>query len=189
MSKQYPENWDLDSLYPRPETEQFSALLKGVEADLKQLAEDSEALPAFDVAPDTWSAFLTRMAAVQSRYEDLCAFVGCHAADDAGNKTFQRIEGTLSSFDPLWQQALTSVEFGLKELDAQRLETIVEQDSDLKSILFYLQERQRAAGLRLPKGQELLAADLAVDGLQAWSRLYDRLSGGLHHPDGAGRTG
>jgi oligoendopeptidase F len=33
--------------------------------------------------------------------------------------------------------------------------------------------------LRLPKDQELLAADLAVDAIHAWGRLYDRLSGEL----------
>ncbi len=31
----------------------------------------------------------------------------------------------------------------------------------------------------MPKEQELLAADLAVDGFQAWGRLYDRISGAL----------
>src|SRR5690606_39109017 len=35
------------------------------------------------------------------------------------------------------------------------------------------------AAQRLPKDQELLAAELAVDAIHAWGRLYDRLSGEL----------
>ncbi|HTI50220.1 MAG TPA: M3 family oligoendopeptidase, partial [Planctomycetaceae bacterium] len=44
---------------------------------------------------------------------------------------------------------------------------------------FFLTQRRRNAQMRLPNGEESLAADLAVDGIHAWGRLYDRLSGDL----------
>src|SRR6185436_13237098 len=44
---------------------------------------------------------------------------------------------------------------------------------------YFLITRRKNAALRLPKSQELLAADLAVDGIHAWGRLFDRLSGSL----------
>ncbi|MDF1744990.1 MAG: M3 family oligoendopeptidase [Gimesia sp.] len=44
---------------------------------------------------------------------------------------------------------------------------------------FFLEYSKRNAKLRLPKDQEILASELAVDGLHAWGRLYDRLSGDL----------
>ncbi|OYW13183.1 MAG: oligoendopeptidase F, partial [Planctomycetales bacterium 12-60-4] len=49
----------------------------------------------------------------------------------------------------------------------------------LKRIRYYLTHRRRQAELRLPRDQELLAADLSVDGIHAWGRLYDRVSGAL----------
>ncbi|MCA9055787.1 MAG: oligoendopeptidase F, partial [Planctomycetaceae bacterium] len=179
MNADYPLNWDLDSLYPNPADAAFAAQVDRLKQDLRALAEDSESLPMFDVDPSRWGAFVERMADALGRYEDLISFVGCHCAADAGNKTYQRLEGALASLEPLWQQTLTNVEFGLKDIETGRLETIVSQDQRLAAVQFYLEERQRSAALRLPKGQELLASDLAVDGLSAWSRLYDRLSGEL----------
>ncbi|MFV0442638.1 MAG: M3 family oligoendopeptidase [Planctomycetaceae bacterium] len=178
-SRHYPLNWDLDSLYPNPATPEFEQLLEALKRDLQQLATDSEQLPMFDVELHVWGEFLDRMADVLGRYEDLSSFVGCCCAGDAANKAYQRREAQLSALEPLWQQALTNVEFGLQEIESGRLPAVVGHERRLESILFYLQERQRSAALRLPKGQELLASDLAVDGLSAWSRLYDRLSGEL----------
>jgi oligoendopeptidase F len=56
---------------------------------------------------------------------------------------------------------------------------MIAADDYLQEIEFFLAEAKRNAALRLPKDQELLAADLAVDGFQAWGRLYDRISGAL----------
>jgi oligoendopeptidase F len=179
MPLPYPLHWNLDVLYPNPESDAFTCILDALKADMRRLADDSERLPTLDADPAAWGAFVERMADVLGRYEDLNSHVGCHAAADAANKTFQRIEGVLSSLDPQWQQALTNFEFGLKDLPAAKLRSLAEKDARLKSVLFYLEDRQRSAALRLPKPQELLAADLSVDGLNAWSRLYDRLSGEL----------
>ena len=175
----YPLNWDLDSLYPNPASADFAPILERLRADMRQLAADSETLPPLETAPAAWGEYLDRMADVLGRYEDLGSFIGCHSAADAGNKTYQRLEGVLAALEPQWQQTLTNVEFGLREIDPGRLEALLHQDERLARVRFYLEERQRAAVLRLPKGEELLAADLAVDGLHAWSRLYDRLSGEL----------
>ena len=175
----YPLNWDLDALFPHPAQPAFGELLDRLKADMQRLATDSEELPTCDVQPREWGDFFDRMADVIGRYEDLSSFMSCHCAGDAANKTFQRIEAALAALDPHWQQVLTNVEFGLKEVDAKRLPDVAGHDERLGRVLFYLQERQRSAALRLPKGQELLANDLAVDGLSAWSRLYDRLSGEL----------
>src|SRR6185369_16503300 len=52
-------------------------------------------------------------------------------------------------------------------------------DAWLKQNAFFLRQRRKNARMRLPKAEELLAADLAVDGLHAWGRMYDRVSGDL----------
>lgn len=179
MSASYPLNWDLDSLYPHPEQTAFPPLLERLQSDLQSLANDSESLPSLPAEPAAWGTILDRMADVLGRYEDLGSFIGCHSAADAGNKAFQRIEGRLSALEPHWQQVLTNVELALRERTPDELAAAAAREPRLATLRFYLDERQRAATLRLPKAEELLAADLAVDGLHAWSRLYDRLSGEL----------
>src|SRR5207245_6537839 len=58
-------------------------------------------------------------------------------------------------------------------------EALLAADKTLAQNTFFLAQRRKNARLRLPRGEELLAADLAVDGIHAWGRLYDRLSGEL----------
>ncbi len=175
----YPLNWDLDSLYPDPTTDAFAEIFDSLKTDMESLAADSEELPEIDRDPEAWGRFLNRLGDLLGRYEDLHSHVGCHAAGDAANKTYQQYEGKLAALDPLWQQTLTNIELGLRELPEDRLPTVVQQDQVLTENMFYLRDRQRNAALRLPKAQEFLAADLSVDAIHAWGRLYDRLSGEL----------
>jgi len=67
----------------------------------------------------------------------------------------------------------------MKSADESVLAEFLDADPALAEIAFYLNDQRRRAALRLPKEQELLAADLDVDGIHAWARLYDRVSGVL----------
>jgi oligoendopeptidase F len=176
----YALTWDLDSLYPHPDRPEFQSLFQQYSADLTKLAADSETLPAFSPkAATNWGEFLVRLADVFARSDDLHSFISCHAAADAENKLFQRIEGQLSALGPLRQQVLTNVELALKSVSESDLEATARTDQRLTGVAFFLAECRRNAALRLPKEQELLAAELAVDAIHAWGRLYDRLSGEL----------
>jgi oligoendopeptidase F len=176
----YSLTWDLDALYPHPEKPEFQALFERFAANLAKLAADSESLPQFSSsAASTWGEFFDRLADVFARSDDLHSFIGCHAAADAENKLFQQIEGQLSALGPLRQQVLTNVELALKTLSESGLESVAQADERLAKVVFFLDECRRNAALRLPKDQELLAADLAVNAIHAWGRLYDRLSGEL----------
>jgi pepF/M3 family oligoendopeptidase len=105
--------------------------------------------------------------------------VSCHAAAEAGNKQFQQLEATLASFEPDKERIATNVELALRDLSSDDLGAISAAHPKLAENAFFLQDRRQRAGLRLPKELESLAADLAVDGIHGWSRLYDRISGAL----------
>ncbi len=179
---QYELTWELDSLSPHPESAEFTRLLDEYEADLRQLADDSESLPPVvlgDDAPLTWAVFIERFANLFAQTEDLHAFIGCHASADAANKEFQRLEGVLAALSPLREQVLTNVELAFRDVSDNDMEAFLAADERLAAVGFFLRECRRNAAFRLPKPEELLAAQLDVDGLHAWGRLYDRLSGEL----------
>ncbi len=177
----YSLNWDLDSILPNPQTPEFAAQLELFKADLTQLADASDSLPAVTAngAAQVWGLFTDQLSSILARQEDLNAFLGCHAAVDAENKEFQRIEGALSALTPLRQKALANVELAFVGVDETAFDKFIADDAQLKTLRFVLEECRRNAALRLSKDQEQLANELAVDGAQAWSRLYDRLSGEL----------
>ncbi len=176
----YTLTWDLNSLYPNPEKDEFKAILNAYKSDLKQLAEDSETLPAIDATQaKVWGDYLERVASISSRASDLFAFVGCHAAADAENKVYQQTEAVLGALGPLSNQVFTNVESAFREVSDDELSVFAKADERLAKVEFFLEECRANAQLRLPKDLEMLAAELSVDGIHAWGRLYDRLSGEL----------
>jgi pepF/M3 family oligoendopeptidase len=112
-------------------------------------------------------------------YAELNSFAGCHAAADAANLEYRQLESRLAALEPLTEKIAASIEFALQPCSDEVFEAFVSGDERLTEVRFYLEEQRQKAALRLPREQELLAAELAVDGFSAWGRLYDRLSGDL----------
>lgn len=178
----FPLTWDLDSLLPRPESPEFASLLEQFRRELGALADRSEQLPALassDAARRAWGDFLREFERLEAQGGDLLSFIGCHAAADAANKQYRQVEAALSALEPLRERMATNIEFAFREACDEEFLAFVESDGWLKSTRFFLEQRRRNAKMRLAKGEETLAADLAVDGIHAWGRLYDRLSGDL----------
>ena len=181
-SLKYPLTWELDSILPHPESPAFRAVLNDFRSRLTKLVEETDRLPLLNAEPQSvsvWKRLLTEYAAVEMLAGDLSSFAGCHAAADAANKLFQQLEGELSALDPLRAQIATSIEFAVKEANADALSKMLAADAELGELRFFFDERRRNSALRLPKEREQLANDLAVDAIHAWGRLYDRLSGEL----------
>lgn len=179
MTERYPLTWELDSLYPNPETDEFRSIVDTLKVQLTELAAASDSLPPVHADGDvaaTWGEFLDSFESVNAEFIALDAFVGCHAAADAANRTFQRYEGELSALSPLRSQISTNVEFALQAADDETFDDFVAGHPRLAENRYFLDVSRRNAALRLPREQESLAADLDVDGLQAWGRLYDRIS-------------
>jgi oligoendopeptidase F len=180
--KKFAQTWELDSLLPHPETPAFDETLAKFRSDLASLADDSDRLPpvaANSSASNAWGEFLARYETIASTATDLAAFVSCHAAADAGNKRFQQLEAVLASFEPDKERIATNIDLAVRDVDGATLDRFAAANPKLAENEFFLKDHQQRARLRLPKEMENLAADLAVDGIHAWGRLYDRISGAL----------
>ncbi len=178
----YNQNWDLDSLLPHPAGPEFPKIIETYRHDLESLAERSDRLPAVDRSRGNsaeWGAFLKECERLEMQATDLSAFIGCHAAADAGNKLYRQFEAGLSALDPLRERISTNLEFALRDAGQAEFDALVEANDWLSKNVFFLAQRRKNARLRLPRAEELLAAELSVDGIHAWGRLYDRLSGDL----------
>ncbi|MEX0716310.1 MAG: M3 family oligoendopeptidase [Planctomycetaceae bacterium] len=179
-STTHPITWDLDSLLPDPPSDEFRGLLDRFRSDLVNLAARSDALPAPNAAHAAeWAAFLADHQSLSGRASELHSFVGCHAAADAGSRLFRKLEAELSALDPLRERIATNVEFALRETTDEAFAAFVAADPRLEELAFHLANSRKNSLLRLPREQESLAADLAVDGIHAWGRFYDRVSGEL----------
>lgn len=181
-TNKYPQNWDLDSILPHPASPDFQKAVDDFRAGLTALADRSDSLPALGGKPEVvreWAALLREFERLEAIAGDLASFIGCCAAGDATNKLYRQFEATLSSLDPLRERIATNVEFGLKDAGDSEFEKLLTADPWFRDNAFFLKLRRKNARMRLPKAEETLAADLGVDGIHAWGRLFDRLSGEL----------
>ena len=179
MAGRYPLTWELDSLYPHPETVEFRAVVDSLKGALSSLADESDSLPVVSGDGDSsavWGDFFGRFESANAEFIAVDSFVACHAAADAANRTFQAYEGELSALSPLRSRIETNIEFALQAADDEEYAAFVAGHDGRSASRYFLDVSRRSAALRLPKEQELLAADLEVDGLRAWGRLYDRIS-------------
>ncbi len=120
--------WDLDSILPHPQTEEFQAVFKKFRADLTELAERSETLPTAGGSAETvaaWKSFLKDYEAVSAQASELSSFISCHAAADADNKLFQQLEARLSTLFPLQAQIATNLEFAVKAASSTDIEALI----------------------------------------------------------------
>ncbi|WP_437188420.1 M3 family oligoendopeptidase [Planctomicrobium sp. SH668] len=180
VASKYSIVWDLDSLYPRPDSPEFKQLLSKFKKDLAALAEESEALQSPSKATArAWGEFIERVEKLFSFSCDLGAFVGCHTAAESENKAYAQVEALLGATGPQRNQIFTNLELGLRDVSDEQLKEFAAADPRLAHIEFFLTDSRANAQFRLPKELEMLAAELGVDGIHAWGRLYDRISGEL----------
>lgn len=178
--KAVPPTWNLDVLYPRPETAEFATLFESYAVDLKALAAEVGKLAAPSAeTSEMWGKALARLAKTRAEGSSLRSFVGCHAAADATNPTYQQYEAKLAALSPVQTELSLAVETAFGSLSSNDLASLCEADAQLTENRFFLEEAVRDASFRLPGDLEALHAELSVDGLKGWSRLYDRLSGAL----------
>lgn len=182
LETEYPLRWELDSLLAHPERVEFQHHFDCFREELSKLAKLSQSLPAVDTTTTNtraWVKFLQAYEAICVCGGDLGSFIACHAAAAAENQHFHQIEARLAALVPMQEKIAANIEFALKESSDEMFHAFLDSDPRLAEIRFYLSELRRNAQLRLPQEQESLANELAVDGIHAWGRLYDRLSGKL----------
>jgi oligoendopeptidase F len=175
-----PLTWELDSLYPHPESDEFHATVEAARAALSGLAERSDSLGTVGLeSAFAWGAFLGEYGEAVSELNSLGAFVTCHGSADAANRTFMKYEGEIASFGPLVAKICTNIEFGLQAASDEDFAAFLAADEWLSENAFFVTQARKDASLRLPRELELLASELDVDGIHAWGRLYDRVSGAV----------
>jgi oligoendopeptidase F len=182
MSATFSQTWDLQSLLPHPSSAEFTGLMNQYREDLQKFADQSDTLPAVEGAAassQAWVKFLAEYERIETLSIDLHALIGCYAAEDASNKQYLQLDATVSALDPLRERVTTNIDFAMKAASDESFAAFVASQPALKQVEYFLKSRRKHAAFRLPKEQELLAAELAVDGIHAWGRLYDRLSGDL----------
>jgi oligoendopeptidase F len=171
--------WRLESYFPEfggPRMLAFKERLKG---DLAAVAREAGQLdPLGPENGAAWEAVMLRSEDVKSRLDHLISYLDCLESAHADVEAYA-----------LERAAASHLSAELEKLDAVCLKafkgTPEEGFTDwihrpaLQPIAYPLRRMRERARYTMSLPEELLAADLNVDGLKAWERLYDRMTGKL----------
>ena len=180
--------WDLTSYFPQfdgPEMCQFKETLR---RDITSLKEQAAALPPLtDANAEAWEQVLTQNEDLSRRLSHLSSYVGCLASSDARNEAYLKEESGLA----LQRAELAKVRVELlRAVKGVPDEAFVSLKSRaaLAGAEHYLNRLREEARRAMATEKEILAADLGVNGIQAWGRLYDKIGSKLEfdmvYPDG-----
>ncbi len=187
-----PRTWDLTSYFPAfggPEYVAFKTdLARDLAANLKSASALSD-LTTVNVAD--WVKHIQGYEGLVSRIGHLSSYLGNISAADAANAEAKResaaLAGQFATLTKLQGELLRAA----GTTDAAAWDAVLAAPA-LDGAGHTLRRMRAEAKHRMSRAEEALAADLGVDGISAWGRLYDNLTGQMtfemHWPDGKKET-
>jgi oligoendopeptidase F len=125
-----------------------------------------------------WVELLTGLEDAGARFGHLSSYLGCMSAADAGDEVVAREVARKAELAAAWQKVHVAVRAALAEADDEAFASLV-ADERLASARYAIERMRERARRAMAVELEELAADLAVDGIGAWGRLYDAITGKL----------
>lgn len=107
-------------------------------------------------------------------------FALCHASIDAVNPAAKALIGQLAKLSSQLSQAYTPYQDTLANAPLEYIQEVLVHDSgDVYGQAFLIACDRKVADSKLSVAEEQLLAAMQVDGRDAWSRMYDNITGSL----------
>lgn len=169
--------WSLKSYFPEfdgPDHQQFVALLS---SDLSAAIKTASDLPELEAtSTEAWIQLFLSYEDLGARIGHLESYLGCLGSADAANEAYQSAEGALAAQHAEYSKLETPLNSGLGAASDATWQTFLEDDR-LNDAEYTLNRLRQSAKFQMDQAGEALAADLGVDGISSWGRLYDTVSG------------
>jgi len=173
-----PDRWSLDSWFSgfgQPDYTDFKAVLV---RDVEALKQQAAAL-GNDIAAIV--QVINALEALGDRLYHLSAYLGCLSADDANDEAVKADEAWIATLDAESTKLQASLRSALAALSDSAFDTLL-SDASLKNAEHAVKRMRHEGQHQMSAEMEALAADLNVNGLHAWGRLYDTLTGKMEFP-------
>ncbi len=182
-------DWDLTSYfveYGGPEMKEFKAKLK---EDILTMKDEAASLSHLDNENrEDWEKIFIKNEEIAARYSHLRSYIGCLASADSLNEDFLKEEAEMASLGAEYSKLNVELLRSIKDASDEAFSNFTNLSS-LETAAYYLGRVREEAQKRMKPEEEILAADLGVDGIGAWGRLYDTVSSKLEfdmeYPDGS----
>jgi oligoendopeptidase F len=181
-------NWDLTSYFPEFGGTEMTAFRQELATDLGALQARAAALDTLTTTNlADWESLLLDGEQMLRRLYHMGSYLGCLTAADTAHEGYKKEEAAFARVYAEAEKLDVELMRGLKEASDEAVEALTAREA-LAGCGFYVDRLRQDAQKTMSPAEERLSADLGVDGLHAWGRLYDTLSGRLEFdmqwPDG-----
>lgn len=184
--------WSLESYFPEfngPDHQNFVAQLSEDLTAAVTAASDLSSLEGTSI--DAWVKLFLRYEDLGARLGHLGSYLACLGAADSANEDYQSAEAAIAVNFAAYSKLETPLKAGLGAASVEDWKTFLADDR-LKDATYTLDRLRQSAKFQMDQAAEALAADLGVDGISGWGRLYDTVSGKMTFempwPDGRVET-
>ena len=184
--------WDMTSYFPAFNGPEMLAFKKKLSADIAALQKKAAALPPLSAkTAGAWERLLLAAEEADSRRRHLAVYATCLESAHADNEEYAaesaRQDALAAEFSKIGVDMLRA----FKGVPDKVFAAFIRREK-LRAVAYALKRTREQARRTMSPAEEKLAADLSVDGFQAWERLYNRISGKLtfemRWPGGAAET-
>lgn len=175
IPSRHADRWSLESYFSAFGAPDYQAYKKALKEDLESFLKSLETGEGVDADQ------VAAVEALMTRLGHLSSFLGCLSADDAANEAVKADDAWLSTLSASLTKIAAVVQSRLAALDERAAEALL-AGTALKGAAHAVRRMREEGRHLMPEGLESLAADLNVDGLHAWGRLYETLTGKLDFP-------
>lgn len=189
VNKNRDGNWDLTSYFPTfngPEMREFK---KSLEHDVETLTQKAASLRQLnDANQDEWEKIFLAFENIQARVSHITSYVECLSSADAENDKYLQEQAVTSRFGAEFKKLETEICGSLRGVSEETFRAFTSRDAFRGGAAYYCNRMKKRADMTMGKEMEGLVADMGVDGIEAWSRLYNttaaKLTYEMRSPDG-----
>jgi oligoendopeptidase F len=182
-------NWDLSSYFPEFNGSEMRDFKDRLKKDIESIKERAASLSSLNDSNQTeWEELLLMNENLLKRFSHISSYTGCLSACDANNEAYLKEEAQLAVMGAEFSKLKIEILRSIKDAPDELFDSFIDRDN-LKDAFHYLKRIRDESQMKMTPDKEMLATDLGVDGIGAWGRLYDTVTGKMEfemkYPDGS----
>ena len=179
QSSQLQSDWDMSPYFPGVDTAEYKQFCNTLGQDITSLASDLADAPALEeTSNNAWCTRLTQLEDINSRASHLVSYLDCLGSANSRDEAVKRESGKLATTMANLDKLFVMVRAVLGESTSEVFESLL-ATSSIADVRYFVERLRKQAQQSMTANLESLSAELSVDGISAWGRLYDQVSGTL----------